>query len=136
MKSVFADAYYFIALLNPRDRGHALAARWTAGNKGAIVTTGFVLMEVADGMAKYGGHGVFGRWYRSVERHPGFRLIPASHELFQRGLKLYLDRADQYWTLTDCTSFVVMDDLGLTEALTADRHFEQAGMIPLLRPPD
>jgi predicted nucleic acid-binding protein len=43
---------------------------------------------------------------------------------------------DKEWTLTDCTSFVVMRDMEISEALTADRHFMQAGMTALLRPPD
>jgi len=136
MKMVFADAWYFIALLNPDDQGHALAARWTVENPPHVVTTEFVLMEVADGLAKHGRRGAFGQWRQTMERRSALRLVPASHDLFERGVKIYLDRMDKEWTLTDCTSFVVMRDLGLTEALTADRHFEQAGMVPLLRSPD
>jgi hypothetical protein len=107
-----------------------------ANNLRPIVTTEFVLMEVADGVAEHGDRDSFGRWYHKAVRRSSFQLIPASHELFERGMKMYLDRKDQNWSLTDCTSFVVMDDLGLTEALTSDRHFEQARKIPLLRPPE
>jgi len=45
---------------------------------------------------------------------------------------LYQNRPDKNWSLTDCISFVVMQEHGITEALTADRHFEQAGFVPLL----
>jgi hypothetical protein len=50
----------------------------------------------------------------------------------QRGLDLFAGRSDKNWSLTDCISFVVMQDEGLTEALTGDSHFEQAGFKALL----
>jgi hypothetical protein len=52
--------------------------------------------------------------------------------LFERGLSLYLRRMDKDWSLTDCVSFVVMEEMALTDALTGDRHFEQAGFHVLL----
>lgn len=60
------------------------------------------------------------------------QIILASRSLQQRGVELYRQRQDKEWSLTDCISFVVMADHGLTEALTADRHFEQAGFTVLL----
>ena len=59
-------------------------------------------------------------------------VIPASRALQDRGLELYRQRPDKDWSLTDCISFVVMQDHDITDALTADRHFEQAGFVPLL----
>lgn len=64
---------------------------------------------------------------RELSAAPDTRIIPDSEELFQRGLVLYGDRPDKAWSLTDCVSFLVMSDEGLTDALTGDRHFEQAG---------
>ena len=58
--------------------------------------------------------------------------MDATSELFERGLALYNARPDKEWSLTDCISFVVMADEGLTDALTGDRHFEQAGFTALL----
>jgi predicted nucleic acid-binding protein len=52
--------------------------------------------------------------------------------LFDAGLELYSRRPDKEWSLTDCISFVVMEEHGLTEALTTDHHFEQAGFTALL----
>jgi predicted nucleic acid-binding protein len=59
--------------------------------------------------------------------------VPASPELFQRGVELFRARPDKEWSLTDCISFVVMTEKGLSEALTGDRHFEQAGFHALLK---
>jgi hypothetical protein len=58
--------------------------------------------------------------------------VPASEEVFERGLGLYRSRPDKEWSLTDCISFVVMQEQGIGEALTADRHFTQAGFVALL----
>ena len=42
-------------------------------------------------------------------------------------------RLDKAWSLVDCSSFVVMQQLGIQKALTTDQHFEQAGFIRLLK---
>ena len=48
-------------------------------------------------------------------------------ELLDRGVERFRKRPDKDWPLTDCISFVVMEDEGISDALTGDRHFEQAG---------
>lgn len=58
---------------------------------------------------------------------PRTRIIPLDSRLLQRGLDLLARRADKNWSLTDCISFVVMEEEGIQEALTIDRDFEQAG---------
>ena len=65
-------------------------------------------------------------------RQPQNELIVASDGLFRKGMELYNSRSDKDWSLTDCLSFVVMQEHGLNEALTADHHFEQAGFKALL----
>jgi predicted nucleic acid-binding protein len=60
-------------------------------------------------------------------------VIPVGEVLYEKGLQLYRDRIDKDWSLTDCISFLVMQDRRLTDALTTDRHFEQAGFRALLR---
>ena len=54
-------------------------------------------------------------------------------ELFDRALNFYHRHSDKEWSLTDCTSFIVMRDQGIKEALTGDKHFEQAGFVALLK---
>ena len=71
--------------------------------------------------------GVKSELFLSVE------IVPTSEELYQRAFQLYQSRADKEWGLTDCVSFVVMQDRGLSDALTTDKHFEQAGFRALLR---
>ena len=60
-------------------------------------------------------------------------IVPADKRLYDSGIALYRDRPDKAWSLTDCISFVVMKERGISEALTGDHHFEQAGFVPLLK---
>jgi len=61
------------------------------------------------------------------------RVVGPTQRLFDAGVVLYGHRMDKHWPLTDCISFVVMEHYGITEALTGDRHFEQAGFVALLK---
>ena len=64
---------------------------------------------------------------------PDMTIIPADRTTLQQGFDLYQQRPDKEWSLTDCISFVIMKREGITEALTGDHHFEQAGFIALLK---
>ncbi|MCI0492846.1 MAG: hypothetical protein L0Z07_07910 [Planctomycetes bacterium] len=63
------------------------------------------------------------------------QVVAASNSSFQRGAELFASRKDKSWSLTDCISFLVMDQHGIKDALTGDRHFAQAGFTPLLAEP-
>lgn len=132
MKAVFADTFYFLALLNARDAAHpkAVAASRTPGL--ALVTTESVLIELADALCRPGQREEVLALWNVVQTDPAFRLVPASGGLIERARKLYRERPDKEWPLTDCISFVVMQDHGVAEALTGDHHFEQAGFQALL----
>jgi hypothetical protein len=132
MSVVFADAFYFPALLNERDAAHERAVAASRAPGLVLVTTEFVLVELADALCRPGQREEVLALWNVVQTDPAFRLIPATSELIERGRKLYRERPDKSWPLTDCISFVVMQDHRLTEALTADRHFEQAGFKALL----
>ena len=133
MRRVFADAWFYIALLDPHDAAHA-AARSACSDESVseFVTTRWVLMEVANMLAGPKARKHCAAFLRDLSMAPDTRIIPDSDALFQRGLSLYEERPDKEWSLTDCVSFLVMADEGLTEALTGDRHFEQAGFARLL----
>src|SRR5688500_16685843 len=66
-----------------------------------------------------------------LNRNARVRVIAASSALLQRGLELYATRPDKDWSLTDCISFVVMRDEGISDAATGDHHFAQAGFNAL-----
>lgn len=69
---------------------------------------------------------------RDLQANPQMRIVEADPQLFEEGVQLYASRSDKGWSLTDCISFVVMQREGITDALTGDHHFEQAGFVALL----
>jgi len=133
MNRVFADTFYFLALLNRRDPAHEEALVFYGNSSLDTVTTEWVLTEVADATADPAMRHNFKRLFDLLENDNQVKIIPASHELFRHGLILYFQRPDKKWSLTDCISFAVMNENGLKDALTGDRHFEQAGFTALLR---
>ncbi|HXJ93069.1 MAG TPA: PIN domain-containing protein [Terriglobia bacterium] len=132
MKPVFADSVYFFALLNARDRIHERAKHYAAQATLPILTTAWVLTEVADGLCDRASRHAVVRLWQTLQSASDAEIVLPSPELFHRGFERYRLRPDKDWSLTDCFSFVVMEERGLTEALTADRHFQQAGFATLL----
>jgi predicted nucleic acid-binding protein len=97
------------------------------------ITTDWVITELADGLSRVGDRERFMDLYRHIQTSPAIRVVPASRELLEEAIALYAARTDKDWSLTDCVSFVVMRDEGITQALTGDQHFEQAGFTALLK---
>ena len=95
-------------------------------------TTEYVLLEVGNSLSKVIDKPAFARLIDRIGTDPATEVIPASLDLFDAGCRLHRKRLDKDWSLTDCISFVVMRREGLKEALTADKHFEQAGFTKLL----
>ncbi len=136
MRPVFVDTAYWIALLNPHDDLHEPARRVSASLQAVrLVTSEAILVEWLNDFARRG------RLLRAaaaalVERlrlDPAVEVVPQTSADFEEALRLYAERADQSWSHTDCSSFSIMRRQGITEALTYDRHFEQAGFKALLR---
>jgi len=132
MRPVFADTFYFIALLDSRDAAHAGAIYFSRLPGLRLVTTDYVLLELADAFHKPSQRGEFLILWEVLQRDSAFQIIPGSTNLLRLGVQYYKKRRDQEWQLTDCISFEVMENLGLKEALTGDRHFVQAGFKALL----
>jgi len=133
MTRIFADSYFFFAIINPRDPAHAKAMDFSQRNRAPLVTTAWVLTELADGLASTPRRQAFRSVLDDIEANPADLIVPANTETFEKGVELYHARPDKQWSLTDCISFVVMQDRQINEALTGDRHFEQAGFIALLK---
>jgi predicted nucleic acid-binding protein len=134
MTAVFADTAFYVAAASPRDELHQGAVRFLAGYRGHTVTTEFVLAEVANFFTATAQRQAFADLVRGLRSSRRTQIVGASSDLFERGLKLFESRPDKQWSLIDCTSFVVMGDRGLTDALASDRHFTQAGFRALLIP--
>ena len=134
MKAVFADTAFFLALVNARDHLHPQATALNEHPPGPMLTTEWVLTELGDALAVPSGRAKFVRLVAALRAQPDVEIVPASHELFERSRALFAQRVDKEWSLTDCTSFVVMRERGTVAALTPDQHFEQAGFQRLMQP--
>jgi predicted nucleic acid-binding protein len=136
MNAVFADARYWIALFNPRDQLHMTALTVSNTLQGrSIVTSQMILTEFLNHYAALGQ--LFRQRavqvVRSLQDGPDVEIVPQTEAQFTAALTLYTQRPDKEWGLTDCASFLIMQERGMTEALAHDDHFSQAGFIPLLR---
>ena len=133
MSRVFADTHFYIALLSKKDDAHDDALRWQADTEiREVITTSWILVELADAMSLPRERDITAKFIARLRSAASTRIVPVSEELLWRGFDLYRTRPDKEWSLTDCISFVVMSDEGLTEALTRDRHSGQAGFMALL----
>ena len=124
---VFADTFALIAWLNPRDDAHAIVAAYLDGFTGRLVTTEWVLMEVADALSAPEARTTAAAFLQAVRADPLFDVVGYVPAVYQAGFDLFAARPDKAWSLTDCISFGVMTERRLSDALTADHHFEQAG---------
>jgi len=133
MSLVFADAFYFVARLNRHDQHHERVVTFSREFRSHILTTDWVLMEVADALAKSECRSRIRDFTLHLRQASGCEVVPTSRDLLDRALELYQQHKDKEWTLTDCVSFVIMRERGITEALTEDRHFIQAGFAALFK---
>ncbi|MBE0540855.1 MAG: type II toxin-antitoxin system VapC family toxin [Verrucomicrobia bacterium] len=133
MSAVFADTFFFLGLLNRADAAHTRCLQFSQTHRAELLSTEWVLVELADALCKPPLRERIGEFVGHLYRNPRVRIVPSSPELLRRGLVLYTGRRDKAWSLTDCLSFVVMQDHALTDALTGDEHFEQAGFKALLK---
>ena len=126
---VFADTWYYVALLDERDQHHEQAKEHANQLTHGQVTTRWVLAEVANALCRVRTRSAGIRFLRRLESLRWVRVIANSDALFERGRLLYEQRPDKEWSLTDCISFATMGREGIREALTNDHHFSQAGFI-------
>jgi predicted nucleic acid-binding protein len=133
MKPVFADTSYYLALVNRVDPRHDLAVNLAENMLGRTFVTEYVLVELGSALSRGSDRLVYLDLLEKLQRDTSTTIIAASEALFRQGVSVFAKRPDKEWSLVDCISFAVMKQRRLTEALTTDRHFTQAGFQALLR---
>ena len=131
MKIVFVDTGGWYALLNRLDAHHEEAARFLSDGGRHFLTTNYVVVETVNLLNSRAGHDPARQF---LERIRDSKLLTLHHisPLQHRRAELYFQRrSDKGYSLTDCSSFVVMEEAGLKEAFAFDRHFTQAGFTRL-----
>lgn len=136
MNEVYADSGYWIAMLNRHDQWSLAAVRATRQTRGRrIVTSEMVIVEFLNGVARYGAQSRSQAVItaRSLYNNPNIEVIKQSSIQLAAAVERYSQRIDQRWSVTDCASFLIMEERGITDALAHDRDFVQAGFRALLR---
>lgn len=133
---LFLDASYAIALSSVSDKHHeqalTLARDIEINPTVRLVTTRAVLLEIGNALARQKYRSIAVQLLESIENDSTVMIVPLSEALCATAMQLFQARADKEWGLTDCVSFVVMQERAITDALTADAHFQQAGFRSLL----
>ena len=130
---ILIDTGYLIALLSPRDELHTRAVAWSRADAEPLLLTEYVLWEAVNHFSSPADReraAVLMEWAESGD---GCEFLRASPALLAAGWQLFRSRPDKAWSLTDCISFAIMSERGMSKALAYDEHFAQAGFIPLLR---
>lgn len=129
---LFIDTSYFLALLNRRDKYHAAAHQAMQIVSPPFLTSDAVLLEVGDAFSHPKQRHLGIAALRQIQQDEQIEVAAVTSDIVARAIELYAGRRDKGWGLTDCTSFVLMQDAGATNVLTTDRHFEQAGFVRLI----
>ncbi|MHB1424326.1 MAG: type II toxin-antitoxin system VapC family toxin [Gemmataceae bacterium] len=130
----FADTFYWIALIHPKDAWHGRVVAWATGHASApLITTTEVLAEVLNWFAARGpaGRVLASSAVHTIRADASIQVLPPSVADFDGALTLYESRPDKSYSLTDCRSMVALRTLGVSEVLTNDRHFSQEGFTIL-----
>ena len=132
MNKTFVDTFYVVALVNKRDEFHEKANELVLEfDSRPLLTTDAVLLEIGNSLARNNKQ-------KSIEVISQFisaeeiEIVRLDETLFNKAFDLYKNHADKSWGLVDCVSFVVMKEQNITDALTCDKHFAQAGFRALM----
>lgn len=133
MKATFLDTSYLLAIVNQDDELHTRALSWRSHIQSPFVTTDFTLLEFVDALCRPALRQRAMDTVVVLRTDAEVTILPLSTTLMDAGISMFAAHRDKHWSLTDCIAFRVMQREGITDALTADRHFEQAGFRALLR---
>ena len=126
---IFVDTSFVIALINEKDQYHHQAEALSHKFENSkLITTDAVLLEIGNALARdFRKEAV--AVIRVLRNSTKVEVVAIDQKLFGKGLEIYEKRDDKTWGLVDCISFIVMGESGITEVLTFDGDFEQAGFI-------
>lgn len=134
-RETFVDTSGFYAVLVKKDDRHREAAAHlerARRSRERFVTTDYVLDETATLLKARGLGGLLRDVFEVIDSSRVCRVRWTDADLFAVSRAFFIKHMDQTWSFTDCLSFCVMRELGITQALTKDGHFREAGYEPLL----
>ena len=135
MPRVFVDTAAWVALLNTRDELHESAQKQLEAlrrQNAQLITTEFVLVELANMFSAPVWRQRVVKFIDGLHSLSSLQIISADSALLEEGWNLFRNRLDKEWSLTDCTSMVIMERNEIKMVFSSDHHFEQAGFVKLL----
>lgn len=133
---VFMDSAGFLALWDGSDEHHAAALRLQerlVREHRRFLTTEYVADETATLLLVRHSHRAAVDFLDTIDRSETLHLEWVDPARFHAAAAWFRKHADKAWSFTDCVSFAVMRELRVRDAFTTDRHFRQAGFVPLLK---
>ena len=135
-KPVFVDTAAWLALINKSDALHEKAKRIRnklVRERGQFLLTDYIVVEIANALSRVPFRQTAVQIISLIQSSANTMVVRIDKEIFAEAWRLYSERLDKEWSFTDCTSFIVMGQMGLTDAFTSDHHFEQAGFNILMK---
>jgi hypothetical protein len=132
MKGVFADTAGWMACADASDPAHKDCTKardaWLKQG-GLFITTDYIVDETLTLIRLRLGHAAAETWWQQVDGSSRIRWEQITPARAEKARGLFFRYHDKDFSFTDCTSFVVMRELKVREALTTDHHFAQMGFI-------
>jgi predicted nucleic acid-binding protein len=129
VKRIFVDTSGWFAAASRKDHDHPAVEQYLKEGTRPLLTTDYVVDESATLFLCRLGHISAVRFLDSLQASPRIELIYLKRKSIEAAMRLFRERPDKGWSLTDCTSFVIMKEMGLDTALALDDHFRQAGFV-------
>ncbi len=126
---IFVDTGAWFALSIASDPDHESAKRFISENRDPLLTTDYVVDELMTLFVVRNEKLRGITWLREVLVEADVELVRIGSELFAEACRVYTEFADKQWSFTDCTSYALMRQLGITKALSFDGHFRQFGIV-------
>jgi uncharacterized protein len=130
MKRLFVDTAGWMACADAADIAHAKAcqARDIAIERGMVlVTTDYIIDETLTLIRKRMSLKAAEKWWIQIETSSRLRWEWIDVQRAEKARALFFRHHDKDFSFTDCTSFVVMREMKITQALTTDQRFRQIG---------
>jgi len=130
MNYLFLDTSYIVALELSDDQNHLVTLEhWRSLDKSSLclVTSSYVFDEVVTFLSSRGFRSKANEVGKRLLTSKSIKFIQIDEELFWEGWAYFQKYQDKSYSLTDCLSFVIMNQLKINFALTYDQHFVQAG---------
>jgi predicted nucleic acid-binding protein len=135
---ILIDTGAWYALADPQERHHGnavrLFGRLTKGKHGRMLTSDYILDETYTLIRMRLGIEPVKRLRDLLHQSSSTQVVRVSENDFERSVDLMIDHEDKRWSLTDCTSFVLMQELEIGDAFTFDHNFSEAGFRVLPGP--